>query len=300
MKVDPYNGYLYFLLNGAQSNTGLYRIDLADLGSGERRMNQANIQLIYQNQQISTFAVNYFDYRILFPVTISKSIFSITIDGKDVMNIRNNSNSADVFMDIENMIIFNRNLYFTKGQNISWEEYHEQEGIYYHNVYSTEAILVSLLVMDYQSQPYPVPLNPVENVQVVFLDTSAKVYWEKPGLFGGAGRGAWQEWKYEVSIEEEDSSEVHLAVVNNRTNCDVFELKPNTLYRIKVRAFSIAGKGAWSDVFQGQTLPSLETWPSKPFAVVSTREGLVKADIDGKFRDQLIARSKLNGYSING
>lgn len=299
MKVDPYNGYLYFLLNDAHNNTGLYRLDLAFI-TGERKLNHANVQLIYQNQRISTFAVNYFNYRIYFPVASSKSIFSITIDGKDAVNIRDNSNSADVFVDIENMIIYNRKLYFTKGENISWEEYHEEEKMYYHNVYNTETRLVSLLLMDYQSQPYPIPLNPVENVQVVFLDTSAKIYWEKPGLFGGSGRGAWQDWKYEVHIEETDTDVVHLGVVNNRTNCDAFELKPNAEYRIKVRAFSIAGKGAWSNVFQGRTLPSLESWPSKPFAVVSANDGLLKADIDGKFRDQLVAKSKFNGHNING
>src|SRR5699024_8465834 len=95
-------------------------------------------------------------------------------------------------------------------------------------------------------------------------------------------------------IEEELTKMVHLAQVNNTTSCVADELKPDTEYVIKVRAWSVAGKGGWSDVFKGHTLPSLDSRGYTPYALVSTKEGLLKTDIGGKFLFQLIARFRIN------
>lgn len=314
MKVDPFNGYLFWIVHDVENNTQFFRIDLADvdqarLSSTAGKQHQiaqieSKIQLIYDcGHPVNTFVVNYYDYRIYFPSTFDRSIFSITIDGKDLLDVRDNSNSEDVFENIENMVVYKNLFYFSKGSKIHWEEYNSDDDEYYHNSYDTNQQLVAMLVMNYHSQPYPVPLNPVQNVQAIFLDTQAKISWTKPALFGGSGRGVWRDWDYEVSIEERTSNVTHLAPVINNTNCLAEELKPDTEYWIKVRALSKAGKGEWSSVFRGRTLDKMdynERGIQVPFAVVSNEEGLMRTDIAGNIHERLLTRGKLEGAIVTG
>src|SRR6218665_3155415 len=151
-----------------------------------------------------------------------------------------------------------------------------------------------------QSQPMPIPLNPVRNVEAVFLDKSAKITWTPPELFGGAGEGAWQYWDYQVSITEVNGdnsgseAQEHVASISNNTNCVGDDLKPDTEYSIRVRAISSAGFGAWTVHFLGRTLSVLNTGWDQPYGLVGPRDGLLKTGIVGKFLYQLIPRSKLN------
>ncbi|KAH9520631.1 hypothetical protein DERF_004331, partial [Dermatophagoides farinae] len=314
-KVDPYNGYLFWIQSNMFNRTAIYRLDLYHLngsirsGSSNSNALRSKIELIYQSDSwISTFAINYLNYRLLFPMTHTASIHSLTIDGNDETTIRDNAviagaNRMDIspFAGMDNMVIYNQRLYFSRAENITWEEYHMDEQMYYHNTYTTESQLISLAIMDQQSQPIPVPLTPVEAVEAVFLDTSARISWQKPALFGTSGRGAWQQWRYEVAIQESDNPQVvHTAKVNNITQCDAVELQPDTGYEIRVRAFTSAGNGAWSNKFVGRTLPSMESMTNRPYALIATKDRLlIRTELDGKFKQQLLPKSKLDTLGVN-
>nr|XP_027195085.1 proto-oncogene tyrosine-protein kinase ROS-like [Dermatophagoides pteronyssinus] len=312
-KVDPYNGYLFWIQSNMFNRTAIYRLDLCHLNgpirSGNSNALRSKIELIYQSDSwISTFAINYLNYRLLFPMTHTASIHSITIDGNDETTIRDNAiiagaNRMEIspFAGMDNMVIYNQRLYFSRAENITWEEYHVDEQMYYHNTYTTESRLISLAIMDQQSQPIPVPLTPVEAVEAVFLDTSARISWQKPALFGTSGRGAWQQWRYEVAIQESDNPQVvHTAKVNNITQCDAVELQPDTGYEIRVRAFTSAGNGAWSNKFIGRTLPSMESMTNRPYALIATKDRLlIRTELDGKFKQQLLPKSKLDTLGVN-
>ena len=313
MKVDPYNGYLFWLLKDPGTNgVLLYRIDLAKLSQhNNRKLAYTNGHVIYKAVGLSTFAINYFDYRIYFPETSKEGteIFSITIDGKDpekVRGKRDSTYSEDHFANMQNLIVNDNKIFFTRKESIFWEEYHEKEDKYYDAVFNSSSDLVAMLAGDgEQSQPTPIPLNPVRNVEAIFLDRSTKISWTKPELYGGAGDGAWQYWNYSVGIREfvqsdnEHLSE-HFFEVSNQTHCLAEELKPDTEYAIRVRAVSSAGHGAWSDVFVGRTLPTLNTDYDQPYALVASRDVLLKTDIVGKFLHELVPRNKLNKLSITG
>jgi len=301
MKVDPYNGFLYWLSN-SDSNTAslLYRVDLANIDKDVLTYNHAN--LIYQSDSIiNTFTLDFLNYRIYLPISRESTIFSITIDGNDPTNIRHNSQRNDQLEGIENLVVHDKLFYFTKGTEILTEEYQQENDKYHHNSFQIDAnSLVSLCVMDYKSQPYPVPLNPVEKVEAVFLDRSAKIVWEKPEILGGTGLGAWQKWSYEVSIEETLSHITFLDRGLTFTNCEADELNPDTEYNIKVRGYSKAGNGSWSKSFHGKTLRQIDQDSRFPFALWSTKEGLLKSNIVGDKVEHLVHKMSMNGTTVNG
>ena len=299
MKVDPYNGYLYWLSISDANIASLYRVDLALIANDVIACNYAN--LIFQESSVNTFAVDFINYRIYVPISREASIFSITIDGNDRTNVRHNSQRSDQLENIENLVVHDNLFYFTKGSEVFREEFESDSGKYHHSSVQTDAnALVSLCVLDYSSQPYPVPLNPVKNVQSVFLDTTAKIVWEKPDLLGDKGQGAWQQWSYEVSIEETLSRLAFLDRGLTGTHCEAAELSPNTEYDIRVRAYSRAGNGTWSHTFHGKTLQQIKALSRHPFALWSTREGILKSNIVGDRVEHLVHRMNMNGTTING
>ncbi|KPM08333.1 proto-oncogene tyrosine-protein kinase ROS-like protein [Sarcoptes scabiei] len=312
-KVDPYNGYFFWLQTNIFNRTMIYRLDMYHLDNSKPKAKlRSNVELIYQSDvYIPTFTLNFLNYRLILPMIQTNSIHSITIDGNDETSIRDNSNYGVIndeqlhsetikkLSTIANMLVYNQKLFFISGENISWEEYHTNETIYYYNTFMTDSKLISIAMMDAQCQPIPVPLTPVENVEAVFLDTSAKISWQKPSLFGASGRGAWQKWRYEIAIQESDDAEaIHYAEVNDMTQCDAVELKPNTEYEIKVRAFTEAGYGAWSSKFIGKTLAEFDETQDEPYILVASNDSLTQTHLDGRFKQKLISKSKIEGTSI--
>lgn len=72
------------------------------------------------------------------------------------------------------------------------------------------------------------------------------------------GQGAWQEWLYEVRVQDH-STRVFIYVMNiTETSTTVRNLRPNTSYSVKVRAYSPGGRGPWSLDFVGRTLKPRE------------------------------------------
>ncbi|CAG2100682.1 unnamed protein product [Medioppia subpectinata] len=298
MKVDPYNGYLYWMSISDSNTASLYRIDLALIANDVIAYNYA--RLIYQEPSVTAFAVDFINYRIFMPISREASIFSITIDGNDRVNVRHNSQRNDLLESIDNLVVHDNLFYFTKGNEVYNEEYDRLNDKYHHSSTQIGANnLISLCVFNYSSQPYPVPLNPVKSVQSVFLDRSAKIVWEKPDLLGDKGQGAWQQWSYEVSIEETLSRITFLDRGLTSTYCEADELNPNTEYNIKVRAYSAAGNGSWSQTFQGKTLHSIQKDSRFPFALWSTREGVLKSNIVGDRVEHLVHRMNMNGTIVN-
>ena len=70
---------------------------------------------------------------------------------------------------------------------------------------------------------------------------------------GVAGRGAWQNWRYEVEVTD-------LATASSRIfdkgtfRLRVPSLTSSHMYRFRVRAVSTSGHGPWSQPFTGETL----------------------------------------------
>lgn len=69
-----------------------------------------------------------------------------------------------------------------------------------------------------------------------------------------SGKGSYKKWMYEVNLFE-DGKELVQDESNIAGNSHYLSsLKPNTTYSVKLRAYSIGGKGPWSSEFTGSTL----------------------------------------------
>lgn len=113
---------------------------------------------------------------------------------------------------------------------------------------------VSVNVLMNASQPVPVPVNPPTGVQAVLGVERAKVSWQAPHLLGGQGKGAWQNWSYELEIKDESTGEtIHQKDIASSSHT-VHNLREKSEYSIKAAAYTSAGRGPWSTEFRGRTL----------------------------------------------
>lgn len=104
------------------------------------------------------------------------------------------------------------------------------------------------------NQPVPVPVNPPTGVQAVLGSERAKVSWQAPHLLGGQGKGAWQNWSYELEIKDESNGETVNQKMISGSSHTVHNLRERSEYSIKAAAYTSSGRGPWSTEFRGQTL----------------------------------------------
>lgn len=65
-------------------------------------------------------------------------------------------------------------------------------------------------------------------------------------------------------------------------------LRPNTVYAIKIRAYTSAGGGPWSAVFRARTFRAPVPGSREPSFVWSSREGLLQTNTMADNTDMLI------------
>lgn len=187
--------------------------------------------------------------------------------------------------------------YWTDGEAVFYEEYHETSNQYFHNSYlvpkatSYNKVLVNKL----SAQPIPVPINPPTSVQAIFGTNLAKTTWMIPHLLGGQGKGAWQNWSYEISIKDLRTSLTQIHKNVNLTSYTITNLTQNTEYVIKAAASTSSGKGPWSSEFRGI---SLKVQSKNPIIFWSAADGLLKSDATGENVETLIHRSDMHGVSF--
>ncbi|XP_054720908.1 proto-oncogene tyrosine-protein kinase ROS-like [Uloborus diversus] len=295
--VDPLNGYLYWTSRDSPFEGGLYRIDLVELESGCVSFEKA--QLIVSDYDLSAFAVDYKNFRLLLPSVSNNTIVAVSLDGSDVSDIRQNSQTHQ-YKGINSITVHRDLLYWTTDSAIFGEEYHKRENKYYQNgVYSAgDGPFHALNVYHYDNQPEPVPLNPVESVQALFGSDSAKIRWSNPRLLGGQGKGSWEKWLYEVDMLDHTNNLTVFGVNITGSSYDVMNLKPNATYSIRVRAYSHGGKGPWSSQFKGSTLAKSAMSQEFPRILWGAREGLIKSDFVAENVQPLIHKINLNNAYV--
>lgn len=195
------------------------------------------------------------------------------------------------------MAVANQFFYWTNGDEVLNEEYHETEDKYYHNVYPdlSNRTFVSVCVNLPTSQPMPVPFNPPINVQALLSTKKGKVSWHLPHLLGIQGKGAWQHWMYELEITDEEQTNLSFVIRNiTTTHHTVDHLRPNSNYRFRVAAYSVDGNGPWSSEFHTKTLKL----PNERNIIWSTKDGLVRTDILGEHVHVLITKNDIGRQNI--
>ncbi|XP_012264218.2 proto-oncogene tyrosine-protein kinase ROS isoform X2 [Athalia rosae] len=281
IEVDPYNGYLFWV-----RKDGLFRLDLADISNGIKH--ETHPDLILEDAHLEAFMVDHRNFRLLVPHHVQNTVISVTLDGREVSNLRANTQQPK-FKNVVSLAMANGLFYWTNGQDILKEDYHPGQDRYFHNSYPDRSCVSVNVLMD-ASQPAPVPVNPPTGVQAVLGAHMAKVSWRAPYLLGGQGKGAWQNWSYELEIKDVSTGEpIHQEEIGGSSHT-VYHLRERSEYLIKAAAYTSAGRGPWSSEFRGCTLrdPKGGSYAS---ILWSASEGLLRSDVTGENVETLIQKS---------
>lgn len=153
VNIVAYYRYLYWLMHNPISGGGLYRTDLIEFESG--CISSEKAELIVNDNQISAFAVDYKNFRLLLPAASNNTIVSVALDGGDVTDIRENAQTPQ-YRNIQSMAVHQNLLYWTTGKALFGEEYHKKENKFYQNIYSVgEGSFLALNVHHSDGQPHP-------------------------------------------------------------------------------------------------------------------------------------------------
>lgn len=215
----------------------------------------------------------------------------------EIINVRQNVIKSKL-ENVVSLATANKKFYWTNGDDIFYEEYHNTD--YFHNSYPALSLSTKsykkVIINLQSSQPIPSPVNPPRNVQAIYGSNLAKTTWQPPHLLGIQGKGAWQNWSYEIAIKEANSQKFISYKNINTTSYKILGLKENTEYVIKAAAYTKSGKGPWSSEFRGFTLSRLKN----PTIYWSAAKGLLKTDAAGENVETLIHKSRMrNSYFID-
>ncbi|XP_071571413.1 proto-oncogene tyrosine-protein kinase ROS isoform X4 [Temnothorax nylanderi] len=283
IEVDPYNGYLFWV-----TKVGLFRLDLADISNGVKH--EVQPYLILEDDHLGAFTVDHTNFRLLVPDHTKNTMISVSLDGREVVNLRPKTQKPK-FNNVVSLAMANGLFYWTNGEEVLTEGYHAGLNRYFHNSYpdKSNTSFVSVTVLMNASQPVPVPVNPPTGVQAVLGAERAKVSWQAPHLLGGQGKGAWQNWSYELEIKDESTGEtIHQKGIAGSSHT-VHNLRERSEYSIKAAAYTSAGRGPWSTEFRGRTLRN----GSHASILWSSNEGILRSDVTGENIDTLVNKATL-------
>lgn len=295
IEVDPYNGYLFWVMDG-NSRPGLYRLDLADISNGIKH--DITPDIILEQPNLGAFTVDHTKFHLLVPDHNNNTVYSVSFDGREIVDLRSNTQQSQ-FHNVLSLATANGLFYWTNGDEVLIEEYHAGTGNYYHNTYPdlSSRSYMTVAVNLPSCQPVPIPVNPPTAVQAILGANLAKTSWQMPHLLGGQGKGAWQNWSYEIHVKDiSDSKNASYRNINT-TSYTIEDLKENTEYIIKAAAYTSSGTGPWSSEFKGKTLkkPINDKYPS---ILWSAAEGLLKSDVTGENVQTLIHKTNMKDYFV--
>ena len=94
-------------------------------------------------------------------------------------------------------------LYWINLGHSFFEEVDPKRDIHVHRFApKAESSHTALVLCDIRSQPTPIPLTPVRNLEALFGSNSVYVRWDPPSTVSYRSRGAWQNWSYHTSKSE--------------------------------------------------------------------------------------------------
>ncbi|XP_055536181.1 proto-oncogene tyrosine-protein kinase ROS isoform X2 [Wyeomyia smithii] len=293
-EVDPFNGYLFWVISSRTPDAGLFRLDLGDISNGVKH--EIKPLQLNNHHNLGAFSIDHTSFRVLVPDQDANTVLAISLDGKTTENIRSNTQRPR-FEKVKSIALANGLFYWTNGKELLAEDYHLKQDSYFHNAFPIDAnttthTYFSICVNLSSAQPIPVPVNPPRNVQALLTNNKIKIFWNEPHLLGIKGKGAWQEWMYELELSEEDSGKVVAYPEINETSfvsMDVDLLAPGKGYVIKAAAYTHAGRGPWSTEFRARTLKDAH----ERHLVWSGSEGIMRSDVIGDSVETLISRTEL-------
>ncbi|VEN47844.1 unnamed protein product [Callosobruchus maculatus] len=280
IQVDPINGYLFWTLQD-YSKGGLYRMDIADIDGPTKYYDK--VKRIVNETDLGAFTFEYNNFNVLLSFQKQNTIKSVTLDGKEIKDIRTSVISPKL-QKVISLVMANKKFYWTDGVDVFMEEYHEDpitgSKSYFHNTipHLTNGAYKKVFINLPSSQPWPTPINPPTNLQAIFESNAAKTRWQAPRLVGLQGKGAWQNWTYEMMVTEANSLKTIIKTGINASNFIITDLKESTEYILKIAAYTKSGRSPWSSEFRGYTLKNA----SNKSILWSTSDSLLQSNVAGE------------------
>jgi len=100
------------------------------------------------------------------------------------------------------------------------------------------------------------------------------------------GRGAWQDWSYEVQVVNDETNTTLTLSPERGTSATVNGLLPGCVYHIRVRAASTEGSGPWSNNFTAQTLSTGRVSSTKQLMILLWLLGSLVSGLTQKVIDE--------------
>ncbi|XP_031333150.1 proto-oncogene tyrosine-protein kinase ROS isoform X2 [Photinus pyralis] len=295
IEVDPYNGFLFWVIQGSTGG-GLFRLDLADISNGIKH--NVHPEQILSEPNLGAFTVDHTNFRLLCSNQNQNTINSVSLDGKEIINVRPKIITRKL-QKVLSLATANKTFYWTDGNDVFYEEFHSSRESYYHNTYPdlADRPYLKVIVNLESSQPTPIPINPPTLLQAIFGPKLVKISWKAPHLLGDQGKGAWQNWSYEISIKAVNNNNTRIHKNINVTSCTISNLEEGEEYVIKAAAYTNLGKGPWSSEFRGRTLKVSKNG-KYPTILWSAASGLLRSDATGENVQTLVQKNVMNDYHI--
>ncbi|KAK3864124.1 hypothetical protein Pcinc_030164 [Petrolisthes cinctipes] len=283
LSVDPYNGYIWWLSED-QEEPGLHRLPLAPASFSSLTQPRPKPARILATPNLAGLVLDPANFQVLVADRDNNTMLAVSLDGTSVINLRPNTQQA-YFSRLHSVVRLNNQFFWTDGNEIYTEELNGDT--FYHNSYVVmNGSVGSLVAVHASTQPVPVPLNPPHHLQAVFTRRSASLTWQPPKLPALMGAGAWQEWLYEVHIQESENMIIYRRNIS-QTSYTATNLRPATFYTVKVSAYSPGGQGPWSQEFRGRTLDDTSQPPQLLWA---TEKEVLITDLAGTQSTILISQ----------
>ncbi|XP_062538058.1 proto-oncogene tyrosine-protein kinase ROS isoform X3 [Armigeres subalbatus] len=290
-EVDPFNGYLFWVISGFGKDAGLFRLDLGDISNGVKH--EISPHRLNSLHNLGAFTVNHANFRVLVSDQTNNTVLSISLDGSITEDIRKNTEQAR-FGKVKSIVLVNGLFYWTNGKDVFVEDHHKTYDRYYHNTISIETNItyLSIYVNLSSAQPVPTPVNPPRNVQALLTNRKIKIFWNVPHLLGIKGKGAWQEWQYVLEVV--DGQKIRNINGTTFTSEDLALISPGQEYLIKAAAYTDAGQGPWSPEFRVRTLKDTHD----RHLVWSGSDGILRSDVIGDSVETLVGRTELEDGEV--
>lgn len=108
----------------------------------------------------------------------------------EVADVRERTQAAQ-FQEVVGLAWAQGLFYWTDGERLLAEEYHQPTKSYFHNLLYPDSAFSSIALDLEATQPLPVPVNPPTNLQAIMGSDLAKASWNLPHLLAGQGKSRW-------------------------------------------------------------------------------------------------------------
>jgi len=83
---------------------------------------------------LGAFTVDHTNFRLLVPDHTKNTVISVSLDGREVVNLRPNTQKPK-FNNVISLAMANGLFYWTNGEEVLTEGYHAGQNRYFHNSY---------------------------------------------------------------------------------------------------------------------------------------------------------------------